>query len=133
MTRPLTVLSIAVMLTPPPRAEAKKRVKHSHVLACAALVGAPCQGAHSLARTHRRLGAHQGDEQMVALKLRRKRRLGLVTVLVAVMALAACDTAARYERDAEWGDAQCQGSLYRRDFRELVVSAQESEQGNRIR
>lgn len=44
MTRPLALLlSIVVMLAVAPGAEAKKRVKHSHVMACAALVGAPCQ------------------------------------------------------------------------------------------
>ncbi len=48
MTRPLAlalVLSIASMLAVAPGAEAKKRVRHSHVPACAALVGAPCQAA----------------------------------------------------------------------------------------
>jgi hypothetical protein len=53
MTRPLVLLLTAVVTftAPAPGAEAKKRVKHSHVLACAALVGAPCQARlHSLER-----------------------------------------------------------------------------------
>jgi hypothetical protein len=52
MTRPLVLLLTAVVtFTAAPGAEAKKRVEHSHVLACAALVGAPCQARlHSLER-----------------------------------------------------------------------------------
>lgn len=52
MTRPLVLLLTAVVtFTAAPGAEAKKRVKHSHFLACAALVGAPCQARiHSLER-----------------------------------------------------------------------------------
>lgn len=54
MTHPLAlalVLSIAVMLAVAPGVEAKKRVKHSHVPACAAMVGAPCQARlHALER-----------------------------------------------------------------------------------
>jgi hypothetical protein len=54
MTRPLAValvLSTAVMLALAPSAEATKRGKHSHVLACAAMVGAPCQARlHALER-----------------------------------------------------------------------------------
>jgi hypothetical protein len=54
MTRPLAlalVLSIAVMLAVAPGVEGKKRVQHSHVLACAAMVGAPCQARlHALER-----------------------------------------------------------------------------------
>jgi hypothetical protein len=85
MTRPLAlalVLSIAVMLALAPSAEAKKRRKHKHVLACAAMVGAPCQ---ALVRSNLlSLSATQGDEQM-ALKLRRKRRLGLVALMICPM------------------------------------------------
>jgi len=44
MTRPSALLlSIVVVLAVAPGAEAKRRVKHSHVPACVALVGAPCQ------------------------------------------------------------------------------------------
>ena len=52
MTRPLVLLLTAVVtFTAAPGAEAKKRVKHSHVLACAAMVGAPCQARlHALER-----------------------------------------------------------------------------------
>jgi hypothetical protein len=52
MTRPLVLLLTAVVtFTAAPGAEAKKRVKHSHVLACAALVGALCQARlHALER-----------------------------------------------------------------------------------
>ncbi len=53
-TRPLALalpLSIAVVLAVAPGAEAKKRVQQSHVLACAAMVGAPCQvRLHALER-----------------------------------------------------------------------------------
>jgi hypothetical protein len=52
MTRPLVLLlTVVVTFTAAPSAEAKKRVKHSHVLACVALVGAPCQvRLHALER-----------------------------------------------------------------------------------
>jgi hypothetical protein len=52
MTRPLVLLlTVVVTFTAAPGAEAKKRVEHSHVLACAALVGAPCQARlHALER-----------------------------------------------------------------------------------
>lgn len=52
MTRPLVLLLLVVVtFTAAPSAEATKRVNHSHVLACVALVGAPCQvRLHALER-----------------------------------------------------------------------------------
>ena len=80
MTRSLAValvLSMAVMLSLAPSAEAKKRGTHSHVLACAAMVGAPCQ-ARLRALERFAVWAQLKENEQMALKLRRQRKLALV-------------------------------------------------------
>jgi hypothetical protein len=68
------LLSLAVLLAAAPGADAKKPVRQSHVLACAALVGAPCQARLNSPGAFARLALLKGTSRAQPLFRRTMRQ-----------------------------------------------------------